>query len=528
MTPRSWISRLAPAITLSWAACSSPSDPLDPRFEPLAAAVERDLASNTATAASVAVWLDGEVVWVGGFGHADPEGDDAPDADTLFMIGSDTKKIAALSLLRKVAAGRTTLDTSVAALLPNLHPVRAPGFTATTLRQLLSHQSGIADGAEATTSTTDAALASFAYGAFASTFPALAPPGRFWNYSNPNFSIAGLIDQELDGRMWADIVEQDIFPALGMTRTFARKSEVDDDHAPGLGRSLPDESGLRLVSLEDTWEAAFTRPAGLVWSTPSDQIRLARFLVDGDPALLDPALLREVTAPQTRLYPDLPGGYGFGMFNGRGLKLASGWHDVEVWRHGGNTMTHTSTFYVLPEQRFAISILSNGVGDNFTPSVAKAIETLVELPPPGVEPAPPFDPSKLDALTGTYVDAVNIGEVRVTREGDALAVSVPMFDAAGVPYQRALTPISTRVWLARVDGAMLDLAFIDGPGGETYLRNRQVVAVRPPPGPGMLAPARTPSREAVLRAVRAMKQPEVSSLPALSSLVVSPAASPDR
>lgn len=127
--------------------------------------------------------------------------------------------------------------------------------------------------------------------------------------------------------------------------------------------------------------------------------------------------------------------------------------------------------------------------------------------PPGVAPAIPFDPSQLDGLIGTYVDPVNVGAIEVTRQGDALEIAVPALDAAGVPYERALTAISTRVWLAEVDGATLELAFIDGPGGEIYLRNRSVVAVRPPPGTPPRA--RPPAREAVLRAVRAMKRPSV-------------------
>ena len=503
----------AALLLLSAVACGDIIDPpADPRFEPLVAAVQQDLASTNATAASVAVWLDGEILWVGGFGHADPEGAVAPDEDTLFMIGSDTKKITALSLLRKVAAGRTTLDTSVASLLPDLHPILAPGFPAATLRELLSHRSGIVDGVESTASTTDAALASFTYGEFATTYYPLTPPGRFWNYSNPNYSIAGLIDQELDGRMWADIVEQDLFPALGMTRTIARKSAVDANHALGRGYTASDQTVIQRVSLEDTWESAFDRPAGLVWSTPGDQVRLARFLVDGDPAVLDPSLLRELTRPQTQMYPDLPVGYGFGLNIVPGFGLGSAWYDVEAWTHGGNTQTHTSTFFVLPAQRFAISILSNGYGDNFTASLNTAISTLVDLPPPGVRPAL-FDPSQLDALTGTYVDPADLGEIAVTRQGDALSIEIPALDGAGVPYQRVLTALSTRVWLAQIAGAPRDLAFIDGPDGETYLRNRAFVAVRPPGG--QLMRARPFDREAVLRTVRAMKSPTLPTLPSL-------------
>ncbi len=469
--------RLALSLMLAFAACGS-SEPTHPSFAPIEAAVAADLARANATAASVAVWLDGEVVWVGGFGHADPAGTAPPDEDTLFGIGSDTKKIAAIALLRQVAAGATTLDATVGTTLPDLHVAMAPGFDATTMRQLLSHQSGIMDGTENTASTTDGALAAYAYGEFAATYHALVAPGRFYNYSNPGFSIAGLATQALDGRMWADIVEDDIFAPLGMTRTFARKAEVDANHALGRGYTVDDQAQVRDVSFAETWEAGFTRPAGHVWSTPSDQMRLAAFLVDGDPAVLDPALRREVTRAQVPMYPELPLGYGFGLMIGRGLTIGEAYYDVPVWAHGGNTLTHTSTFYVLPEQRFAVSILSNGVGDDFTATALAAIRTLAGLPAPGVAPARPFDATQLDGLTGTYVEPYEIGDIAIARAGDGLTIQVPALDAVGVAYDHALVPITTHVWIAVIDGSELEVSFLAGPDGEAYLRHREFVAVR--------------------------------------------------
>lgn len=480
--------RLALSLVLTFAACGSP-EPDRPDFAPIEAAVAADLARSNATGASIAVWLDDEVVWVGGFGAADPSGTAPPDEDTLFGIGSDTKKIAAIALLRQVAAGATTLDATVGTTVPDLQMAMAPGFAATTLRQLLSHQSGIMDGTENTASTTDAALAAYAYGDFAATYHPLAAPGRFYNYSNPGFSIAGLVTQRLDGRMWADIVEDDIFAPLGMTRTFARKAEVDDNRALGRGYTVSDQTQVRDVSFADTWEAGFTRPAGLVWSTPSDQMRLAAFLVDGEPAVLAPALLAEVTRAQVPMYPDLSIGYGFGLMVGRGITIGDAYHDVPVWAHGGNTLTHTSTFYVLPEQRFAVSILSNGVGDDFTATAVAAIQTLARLPSPGIAPVLPFDRSRLDGLTGTFVEPYQVGDIAIGRAGDALTITVPALDAAAIAYDRALTPLTTHVWVATIDGAPYELSFIAGPDGELYLRNREFVAVRAASGVAPAAPA---------------------------------------
>ncbi len=488
-----------------------PPEQPDPRFDALRAAVQDDLVHNNASAASVAVWLDDEIIWVGGFGTVPPDGGPAPNRDTLFMIGSDTKKLTAISLLRKVAAGTTTRTTHVSELLPDLTMQLAPSFLDATVHHLLSHQGGLVDGVEATSSTTDAALHDFTYGEMAQSYYPLAPPGRFWNYCNPNFSVAGLLDQTLDGRPWADIVTTDLFGPLGMTRTVARKSAVDSNTTVGVGFANPSSRTVGPVLLPDIWESAFVRPAGLVWSTPTDMMKVARFIVDGDDNVLDDTLRAELYREQVPIYPDLPGGYGYGLFVGRGLRLHDNYYDVPVWSHGGNTWTHTSTFYILPEQRAAISILSNGVGDDFTASVVAAIETLVALPAPTSAPTPPFEPTALDALTGSYLDPFNVGELIFTRVDNHLEVSAPLLDQYAIPYDPVMTPMSTRVWLVTVQGTPLDFAFIDGPQNETYFRNREIVAIRWPEGivwPRPPLPKGAPSRERVLAALaRAQLEP---------------------
>jgi CubicO group peptidase (beta-lactamase class C family) len=86
--------------------------------ERVRAAVDRSLGTGLATAYSVAVWRDGEVIYAEAFGETDPDGTPAT-TDTLFQIGSDTKKMTAVSLLRKVDEGLLSLDDTVAEQLPS-------------------------------------------------------------------------------------------------------------------------------------------------------------------------------------------------------------------------------------------------------------------------------------------------------------------------------------------------------------------------------------------------------------------------
>lgn len=477
----------------------------DPLPADVLAAIDADLERSNATAVSIAIWdgTNDEVRWLGGFG-ALPDTGEAPNAETLFMLGSDTKKLTAISLLHHVADGSLALDATVAELL-DLPMVLAVGFPMTTVEQLLSHQSGVIDMVEWTSTTTDAALARFAGGAFARTAYDLAPPGAMWNYSNPNFSIAGLIDQQLTDTPWADVLRARVVEPLQMTRTFARKSEVDGNVALGVGYVDDEDTTLDTVSLADTWESAFTRPAGLVWTTPSDQARVARFLVRGDETVLPDALVETLHEAHVHVAPDLPGDYGFGLFVMPTLDLPGGRYETPAWIHGGNTLTHTSLFVVLPDAELGVSILSNGVGDNFAATLESLVVALrPELDAPSPLPEPEVDVDALPALAGTYVDPANVGDIIVSVEGGVLTVSIPLLDRYDIPYEPTLTPRSTRVWLVTVDGDVLDLAFIDGPDGVTYLRNRAFVATREAAksdAPGAAVPAFAPPAAHTLRSL---------------------------
>ncbi len=452
-----------------------------PNMEAFQAAIEQDITNNHATAASVSIWYKDRIIWLGGFGSIpSPNGARRPDEQTMFMLGSNTKPIAAAAYLQQIERGQTRLDTTPGEVFPSLRFPSAQSFTETTAHELMTHQGGINDDLGLlTTMTSDDALRTFAFTQFPQRVYELAPPGLFHNYSNPNYIMLGLMTEHLGGAYWADLVEQDLMQPLEMTRSVARKSSVDLNHAAGVGRKNLDTQHIAPVSLEDTWEDAFARPATLIWSTPSDQMRFARFLVKGDETILSDELRQLITSPQTSIYPDIPGDYGYGMVISEGITLGDGYHKTPVWWHNGNTLTHSSTLYILPEQEFALAILSNGTGDNFRESVSVAIQTLVQDLPTAVErEMPSVDPTQLDDLTGRYIDPSMVGRIDISRQGDRLRIDMPDLNAARIDYEPILEPISTRYWVVTVQGQPVYLAFFDGDGQDIYIVSRAFVARR--------------------------------------------------
>lgn len=466
--------------------------------EALAAIAERandDLLASLATGCQIAVWKDGAVVYTVEFGSADPDhADVAVTSDMLFQIGSDTKKLTALALLQQEAGGALARTDTVAQAIPGLSLAASPDWAgAATLHDLISHQGGLYDDTPWDHNPDDSYLHDRAFGTFAANEWEMAPPGAMWNYSNANFSVAGLAVQTAAERPYADVLEQDIFAPLGMTRTFARKSEVvaDGNFAIGSGYTGSSEDPYDpffgtsdyvegTAAMDDVADNAFTRPAGLVWSTASDMASYGGFLIEGDADVIDAEGLSALSTPQVRLYPAYAGQqYGYGLMIYDGVTLFDGYHDLRVWSHGGNTLSFTSTTWILPDQRVSISILSNGYGDDFTNTAVELMTQLGDLPP--VTDAPPVPTAETDhaALVGTYVDPY-IGDMTITDTDGELRIFIPgLVDAGMAAAGSKLTLALTDVYTFRIGRATYDVTFVaDDTGTYRWLRNRLVVGTR--------------------------------------------------
>lgn len=223
------------------------------------------------------------------------------ERDTQYRIGSITKTMTAVLVLRLRDQGRLDLDDPLDRHLPGT-PVGA-----VTLRQLLAHAGGLrrepggpwwerADGVDPETllrgvTAADAAL----------------PPGDRYHYSNLAYGLLGAMLHRITGRSWWELLRSDLLAPLGMTRTsyqaqepFARGYVVHPWHGT-----------LREEPRTDTGAMA---PAGQLWSTPVDLARWAAFLADPLPAVLAPRTLAQMCVPVVMSDPESwSAGHGLGF-----------------------------------------------------------------------------------------------------------------------------------------------------------------------------------------------------------------------
>ncbi|HEX8863488.1 MAG TPA: serine hydrolase domain-containing protein, partial [Actinomycetes bacterium] len=113
----------------------------DPRFAEVREEFERNFAERGEVGASVCVTLDGEVVADLWGGVADPETQAPWTEDTIAVVWSSTKGATALCAHLLAARGAIDLDAPVARYWPEF---AKNGKEAITVRQLLSHQAGLA------------------------------------------------------------------------------------------------------------------------------------------------------------------------------------------------------------------------------------------------------------------------------------------------------------------------------------------------------------------------------------------------
>jgi D-alanyl-D-alanine carboxypeptidase len=254
-----------------------------------------------------------------------------------FRIGSVTKTFVATVVMQLVQEGKLKLDDTVEQHLPGL----VPNGGAITIRQLLSHTSGLPDyfsnariyapylngnvtyvwkhRAIVRISTRDKPL--FAPGA----------PGKF-AYSNTGYYILGLTIERITGHTLAGELTRRIFRPLELAHTALPSTPA----LPGRYAHGYTPAGSKLQDISHISPSILWAAGGIV-STPADVASFQRALFTG--RLLPLPLVRQMQATQV-VIPQSRGRQtiGLGLFKSR---LACG----TTWGHGGDLPGYTTSAY---------------------------------------------------------------------------------------------------------------------------------------------------------------------------------------
>ena len=306
--------------------------------------------------ASLAVVEDGKIAYAQAYGDARLDPKTPATIQMAYSIGSISKQFTAAAAMMLQQEGKLSLDDKVGKWLPDL--TRANEIT---LRQVLSMTSGYQDYAPQDYMIPEwekpisARQILDRWARIALDFE----PGSTWQYSNTNYVIAGLIVEKVSGQPVFDFIREHILAPLGM-------SSALDTNAKKLPESDP--QGYFRYALGPLRPAPHEGPgwmfaAGELAMTPTD-------LATWDVSLMNESLLKPASYLAMETETLLKNGVGTQYGLGMRVTSARGHRMLE---HSGEVSGFVAENIVLPDDRFAVAILTNQDAIGAAPQIGRQI-----------------------------------------------------------------------------------------------------------------------------------------------------------
>lgn len=402
------MNRIAAALLLALGAAAAPVHSL--AAEPAAGAalhafdleadVTRAMKTFDVPGIAIAVVKDGKVVVARGFGVRKLGEPARVDGKTLFEVASNSKAFTAASLAMLVDEGKLAWDDPVTRHLPGFQMYDAYVTHAMTVRDLLTHRSGLGLGAgdllwwPTTTFTTDEIIEKLRYVKPATSFR------NSYAYDNLLYIVAGKIVAQKAGKPWGEAVRERILKPLGMNSTTTSLAEnagnpnVSNAHSKIDGKitavkAMPVANAVGAVGINTNAEdiarwMKLLLDGGKIADAPAGAG--GKDGADKELRLFSAAQGREMWTAQTpmRISDPKPGlaatkpnffayGLGFQLRDYRGKKLAM---------HGGALQGFYSRLVMVPEAKLGIAILTNAEsGPAMTALQYRLLDHYLDAPP---------------------------------------------------------------------------------------------------------------------------------------------------
>jgi CubicO group peptidase (beta-lactamase class C family) len=483
--------RVDPALTLAhWelpgpGTLRHPSDvdrPL-PKTASLPSEVDACVTANMADfdtpGASVAVMHGGDLVYEHGYGVLHAYNATPTRADSVFRIGSITKMMVAASLMQLVDLGLVDLDLPVTEYVPDFAVAGPWSASSITVRNTLTHTTSFPDVIRHIVGTGPESLSDWA--TRQDDMSLYAAPRSFWNYSNPNFMLAGLVAQNVSGVDYRSLLRDRLWLPAGMNHTTFDAEAVASAGNFAYGHTWNDAQNRWNLTHPETVDSWAAGPAGWALSTAGDLVRWADLLMTDGGGVLSTQSIREMQRPHVwlNMRPDMY--YALGI-------MAESYKGLDVRQHGGNISGWGSYVLWVPDERLAVAVLANAPQSLIDASYC-IVDSVLDLPPAGPPPDYSTDSATWSKYSGTY-DVIEAA-TGITWSADVFVdasrlwatISGPTVpEPDGVTVELYQVYPETFVIDADGDGAAdVDLSFVAGHGDPPrvkFVRNRQSVGTR--------------------------------------------------
>ena len=326
-------------------------------------AIEQSMARFDVPGMAVAVVENGKVAYAQGFGVRNLESEEPVNADTLFGIASNTKAFTSAALAMLVDEGKLSWDDKVIDHLPEFRLYDPYATREMTIRDLLSHRSGLGlgQGDLMIWPDTDKSVAQILAG-----LRHLKPQSSFrstYAYNNLMFVTAGEVVARVSGMSWQDFVEQNMLQPLGMTESRAGFSRIDEDNTNFATGNIP--LGGKLHPFFVNYLEDF-RGAGAIASNVNEMSLWLNTQLNGGvmangEVLFSAAQQQQMWTPHiNRVVSKKAFESTRQQFSGYGLGWSiADYHGYKRVGHGGGILGMVSQVSLIPEKKLGVVVLSN-------------------------------------------------------------------------------------------------------------------------------------------------------------------------
>jgi CubicO group peptidase (beta-lactamase class C family) len=266
--------------------------------------------------------------------------------DTVFTIGSISKPLTSLAIMWLVDDKKVELDQEIDWYLPAFHYNKNGYDKNITVRNLLTHSSGISsyDGLKIADRNLRGQNAIDVAVQKLNNVHLNNEPGEVHQYSAANYLLLGKIIENVTNQSFSEFMEDEIYSEIGMDRTVS-----NFEGAKVLGYQPGYQSWFGMPMKSKGFFDDGGAPYGYMASTTDDMSKFIEFMLDGGEILSNDSF-DTYTSPHHHRKED--------MYYGLGWRISTE-VDNSYYFHGGETPDSRAELFINPEQDYGFILLTN-------------------------------------------------------------------------------------------------------------------------------------------------------------------------
>lgn len=324
---------------------------------------------ETTAGANVVVVKDNQIVLSKGYGYADIKSKIPMDPGTSILEwGSVSKLFVWVSVMQLVEQGKIDLNEDIRHYLPDGFLTKLTYDEPITMLHLMNHSAGFEDRIFDLGYASKEKVESLEEGLKKAEPNQIYPPGEVVAYSNFSTSLAAYIVERITEKEFDEYVSENILEIINMNHSSIHLPKEENEEI-----IQHVTKGYELIGIGEFRESTpfymSMYPSGGMNGTTDDLAKFAMALMPqgNKKSILFDELdtLEQMLSTSYSANDNVPGiAHGFWEVDGKKKGFA----------HSGNTAAFSSNFHIVPEENFAVIVLTNQAGEaDITFGLTKAL-----------------------------------------------------------------------------------------------------------------------------------------------------------